>query len=206
MPFRLVMQNIAGLALAIFLAACSTLLVGEAYDPQIEIGLNTYHQTSSAFIKKMESYGKSEAGTAGSDEARQYYSEMTGLLSNLVVRAAANNPKGTCPVGAASAIGLDGLLTSAIEAIDQQPGGSGVAVEFTAELKTALAEFDAGTSDLAGGSCLTVTLKVVKANHELMERAHREEVHMGGALARIEQSIVSQGVRIALLAVQSSKP
>lgn len=206
MLYRNVLRPILSLVVAFFLAACSALLVSEAYDPQIEAGLNSYHQSASAFIKKMENYGRTAAGTADSDEGRQYYSEMTGLLSNLVVRAAANSPKGTCPVSAVTAIGLDGLLTGTIEAIGETQGGRGAAVEFAGEMKTALAEFNAGTSDLAGGSCLTVTLKVVKSNHELMEMAHREEVYMGSTLARLEQSIVSQGVRIALLAAQSSKP
>jgi hypothetical protein len=194
------------MAVAALLSACSTLLVDQPYDPAIEEGLNSYHQTASAFIKKMESYGRAPPAAVISDESRQYYADMTGLLSNLVVRAAASDPKGTCPVSAVSALGLDGLLAGAVEQIDQTPKPNATATEFAAELKTALADFNAGTSDLAAGSCLTVTLKVVKTNHELMEMAHREEVYMGSALAGLEQSVVSQGVRIALLAARSNKP
>jgi hypothetical protein len=189
---------------AVLLAACTTLLNAPVYDPEIEAGLNQYHRDTTAFIKKMESLGPE--GAYGNPESRDFYAQNAGLLANLVVRAEASGARGTCELSKATTSGLGALISGTVESIESQEGDPGFVAEFKDDLKTSLTEFNRGTSDLSVGSCLTVALMIVKSDHEVLESIHKDEVRIGPDLSRLLRKSLNDGVSIALINVQSSKP
>lgn len=184
------------LLLPVFLAACSGLQLLPAYNPDIEKGLNSYHVKVLEFLSTMQANGTSVSGKYKGMPVKEFYAASSATLENLVTQAEAAEPSAVCGSSRLASLGIRALSSQTADLASSLDAGIGTNLA---------AGNDTSEIDLSSGSCTVVTLKVLLANHQSMQKFHAVEGKLLPVSAGIIRDLIGDSVRIALTAENSKK-
>jgi len=168
---------------ALLLCACTSLQLVDPYDPEIAAGLDDYDRSMSAFLTAQGQEPTSAATLYGSEDSRRFYRESEATLSNVILHAEAASNQATCAPQIANRLGLPQLIAN---------------VAGATELEAAASSDPRFSVRLEDGSCTVVALKVVRANHYILEAMHKKHGRLSRGAATLAHGLIEDSIRIAL--------
>lgn len=157
---------------AILVASCSVKLV-EDYDPVIDEGITAYTDAIGAHLRKVEALSLSYA------DSGDFYFEQAAKLDTLLIRARAGDDSGICDLTG----GIDRQLQNVLDTAKSLDPGL--------DMSAYAIDRSQGT-----GNCTVIALRVIQANHGIIDALHRKG-KLNPVVTPIVRDSILQSARIA---------
>jgi hypothetical protein len=183
---QLLVRVLLLVVVAVGAQACSFRFL-ESYDESIESGISDYHKSTIDYLTRITQNAAAPENSYTSPASQTYYATSAAKLSDLVVKARTNSGPTCLP-------DQQSLLNPFIQrAIAQTPS----------DPKLNILQADVS---LSAGTCTTVAVLVMKANHQRMQNMHQRRSQMGKSNAQLWSDLMEDSTRVALLIVKATKP
>ncbi len=191
---RAVTRGFLGPLLALSLVACAPVQFVEDYDPVLDQGLSRYQEDVAGFMAEMAARAGTPAGAYEDTDVQVFYARTDTQLQSFVDRAQALDDDGTCLPANFVGQGIKQVVDESTAFIQASEFGTGQADQVTEVFDS----FGDGSDTVGAGNCTVVILKVVQANHEILQLVHEDNDSLPPIVVDILGPTLDQSVRIAI--------